>query len=78
MIEFIGVLGSVFVLIGFIFKEQIKIRIVNMIGAFLFVVYGLLISAFSVWFLNGALILVHIYHLLKGRVKRGKSGELNT
>ena len=45
-------------------KGEIKIRIINIIGAIIFVVYGMSINAFSVWFLNGTLCLVHIYKLM--------------
>ena len=65
MYEIIGVLASVMVLISFVMNGEKKIRIVNIAGALLFVVYGLLINAFSVWFLNGALLFVHIHKLLK-------------
>lgn len=64
-IEIIGILGSVFVLISFVVNDIKKIRIINIIGAVLFVVYGIYINAFSTWFLNGALILIHIYYLIK-------------
>lgn len=65
MYEIIGVLASIMVLISFIMNGEKKIRIVNIAGALLFVVYGILINAFSVWFLNGALLFVHIHKLIK-------------
>lgn len=63
MIEFLGVLASVFVLISFLFKQPTYIRVVNIFGALLFVIYGLLIGALSVWVLNGILIFIHLYFL---------------
>lgn len=63
--ELIGTLASVLVLISFLMKGEKKIRLINIVGALLFVIYGILINAFSVWFLNGALILIHIYYLRK-------------
>ena len=65
MYEAIGVLASVIVLLSFVMNGESKIRIINIIGAFLFIVYGVLINAFSVWFLNGTLLIVHIYKLIK-------------
>ena len=65
MIEALGIIATVFVLLSFLFNEPKQIRIVNIIGAILFVIYGLLIGALSVWLLNGALIVIHIYYLLK-------------
>ena len=63
--EILGILASIFVLISFLFKKERSIRLVNIFGATLFVIYGILINAFSVWFLNGILILVHLYYLNK-------------
>ena len=65
MVEALGILATIFVLISFLFNNTKNIRIVNIVGAILFVVYGLLLGAFSVWLLNGALIAIHIYYLLK-------------
>lgn len=65
LIEIIGTLGSIFVLISFIVNDIKKIRIINIIGSIFFVIYGIYINAFSTWFLNGALILIHIYYLIR-------------
>ena len=65
MYELIGVLASVIVLLSFVMNGESKIRIINIVGALLFVIYGLLINAFSVWFLNGTLLIVHIYKLVR-------------
>lgn len=67
MTEAVGVIASVFVLLSFLFKNATTIRAVNIIGAALFVIYGLSINAFSVWFLNGILIIIHIFFILKER-----------
>lgn len=63
--EIIGTIASLIVLISFTFKRERKIRIINIIGAILFVFYGALNGSFAVWFLNAALILIHLYKLLK-------------
>ena len=65
--EMIGTLASVLVLMSFLFTGEKNIRIVNIFGAILFVLYGILIDAFSVWFLNGALLIVHSIKLFEGR-----------
>jgi len=64
-IEILGTIASIIVLLSFLMKGEVKIRIVNIIGAIIFVIYGILINAFSVWFLNGALCIVHLYKLFK-------------
>lgn len=65
MIEGLGIVASVLVLISFLFNNAMAIRAVNVMGAIMFVVYGIAIDAFSVWFLNGGLVLVHIYHMAR-------------
>jgi cell shape-determining protein MreD len=66
-IELIGIAATVFVLISFLMKDAAKIRKVNIIGAALFVVYGLLIGSLSVWLLNGVLVFAHVRFLLMER-----------
>lgn len=64
-IEILGTIASIFVLISFLMKGEIKIRLINIVGALIFVIYGVMIGAFSVWFLNGGLMLIHIIRLFK-------------
>lgn len=63
--EIIGTMASIMVLLSFLMVGEKKIRLINIIGALIFVVYGLLINAFSVWFLNGALVIIHLYKIKK-------------
>ena len=63
--EKLGIIASIIILISFLTQDIKKIRIINIIGCILFVIYGILIDAFSVWFLNGMLCLVHVWKLLK-------------
>lgn len=65
--ELIGILATLFVLASFIVNDIRKVRIINIAGAALFVVYGILIGAFSTWLLNAVLIVIHIYYLVKKR-----------
>lgn len=70
--EILGTIASLFVLISFLMKGEKNIRLINIIGAFIFVIYGILISAFSIWFLNGVLLIIHIIKLIKGIGKNGR------
>lgn len=74
-VEIIGTIASVIVLLSFLVTDEYRIRIINIYGAALFVVYGVMSGAFSVWLLNGILILVHGWHLLKGGDSNGKRAE---
>lgn len=63
MIELIGLLATLFVLVSFLQKSEIGIRKFNIVGASLFIIYGILISSISVWLLNAILLGVHIKRL---------------
>lgn len=65
MVEALGIIATIFVLLSFFFRAEKKIRIVNIIGAALFVAYGILMGALSVWLLNALLIIIHIYFLFR-------------
>ena len=65
MYEILGIIASTLVLISFLFKKERSIRLVNILGAITFVIYGFLISSFSVILLNSMLIIVHIIYLTK-------------
>lgn len=63
MYEWIGVAGSILIIIAFLFKDEKKIRIADALGAGLFIIYGVTIESFSTVFLNAVLILVQIINL---------------
>ena len=65
MVEIIGISATLFVLFSFLFSEEKHIRIVNIVGALLFVIYGIAINALSVSLLNLILIVIHICKLYK-------------
>ncbi len=68
--EALGIIASLLVLISFLFNDIIKIRVINIIGCIIFVIYGIMINSFSVWFLNSALLIVHIYHLIRDKKEK--------
>ena len=65
--EALGIVATLFVLVSFLFTNEKRIRQINIVGAVLFVIYGVIIGAISVYVLNGALICIHIYKLYKQR-----------
>ncbi len=69
--ELFGILGTVLILIGFLSDSEKRIRIFDMAGSALFVLYGVLIGAYSNILLNGILIIVHIFKLRKIGKKAG-------
>ena len=65
MIELLGIIASLFIIAAFIFKDIKIIRILDAVGALLYVLYGILIHSFSNVSLNGFLVIIQIYHLIK-------------
>jgi len=66
LIEIIGIFATLLVFVGMSFKTtsvkgSIWMRILNIAGSVVFVVYGILVSAYSTAILNSALIVVNIY-----------------
>ena len=65
MIELLGIVASLFVISAFLFKDVKTIRILDGVGALLYIVYGILIHSYANILLNTVLIAVQIYHLYK-------------
>ena len=70
--EWLGLIASAIVLISFLTSNQIKTRIINMVGCIVFIVYGILLPAYSTAFMNLALLIVHIIFLAKYFIQRRK------
>lgn len=64
-IELLGYMATFFVAASFLFKSIVHLRIVNSIGAVLFVIYGMIIDAYPVAVLNGFLVCVNLYQLYR-------------
>lgn len=65
--EWIGYAATAFVLLSFTMKSVNTLRKVNMVGGLLFVVYGFMLDPISlpVILTNAAIVLIHLYYLLK-------------
>ncbi len=61
--ELIGYTGSILVAVSLMMKSLVRLRTVNMIGAIVFIIYGLLIGAIPVVFLNTLILGVNVYNL---------------
>ena len=72
--EVFGFIGTLLILIGFLSNSEKRIRLFDMAGSALFVLYGILIGAYSNIILNSTLIIIHIVKLNKMKQKE-KSAE---
>lgn len=79
-IEVIGIIATLFVLVGMCFKTlsfwgSFWLRLLNIIGSSFFVVYGVLVPAISTAVLNGLLIIVNAFYLIKLLADRKKGNQ---
>lgn len=65
ILQWIGYFASAVIALSMTMNSILKFRWVNIVGAFTFAVYGYLIGAFPVLFLNGIIVLVDVYYLRK-------------
>ena len=68
--EAIGIVATLLILVSMLFptlsyKGSLYMRILNILGSVVFVIYGALLPAISTAVLNGALIIVNSVHLFK-------------
>lgn len=63
--ETIGYVASVLVAVSLMMSSILKLRVINLIGAISFVVYGLVIGAYPVAAVNFVIVLINLYHLFE-------------
>ncbi|WP_042273484.1 YgjV family protein [[Clostridium] dakarense] len=62
-VEWIGYAASILIVISLMMTSIIKLRIINSLGCFFFVVYGMYVKAYPVAISNAVIILINIYSL---------------
>jgi len=65
MLQWFGYFASAIIALSMMMSSIVKFRWVNLIGAMSFATYGFLIGAFPVMLLNGIIVMVDIYYLLR-------------
>lgn len=63
--EIIGYIASVLVAVSLMMSKIVKLRIVNLVGAAIFSLYGILIGSIPVAAMNGFIVLINVYYLTK-------------
>lgn len=72
-IEVLGLIATAFVVLSFTFKKLRTVRIVNLVGSILFIVYGVLLAMnagtivgfVSIILVNAILLMINGTHLLR-------------
>jgi len=62
-IEWIGYAAMLALMIAFTMKDAHKLRFINMIGAGIFVIYGILKNLPPIVIANGFIALINVYYL---------------
>ena len=62
--ELIGYLASILVAVSLMMSQIVKLRLVNLIGALTFSVYGFLIDSMPVALMNAFIVGINIYYLV--------------
>ena len=65
ILELVGYVASVLVAVSLMMTSIIKLRVINLLGAICFVVYGMLISAYPVALVNFVIVIINIVNLKK-------------
>jgi hypothetical protein len=67
-VEYIGFIATAFILLSFV-MDGIKLRVINTIGATLWLAYGIITNGYSIIVLNFLVILIHLFKLWKSSKK---------
>ncbi len=66
--NYMGYAASLFVVASFVLKDLKKVRIVNLIGCILFVIYGIFCGMlWPIIIPNAILCFIQIYHLIRNK-----------
>ena len=66
--EMIGYCASLTVLLSFLMKDVIKLRMVNIVGCSFFIAYGVLLdNSIPIIFTNVAIVAINLIYLMKAR-----------
>lgn len=77
IVEMVGYLASFLILVSFLMSSVIWLRIVNSVGAFIFVIYALIIHSYPTAVMNLCLIIVNMYYLHKLTKERRQAAALS-
>ncbi len=76
-LEIFGYLGSALVLLSMMMNSMEKLRILNLSGSVISMLYAALSHAWPVVLLNVGMIVIHVVQLVKNRKLRRKSYEID-
>ena len=70
-LEVFGYIGTVLILLSMMMTSVVKLRIVNMIGSLISIIYAALNNTWPVVFLNTGLIIINAFQLIRMKKEQG-------
>jgi hypothetical protein len=68
--EIFGYIGTILVLGSFLIEDMFRLRIVNLIGAVFWVMYGIGLDAKPTIIVNVCVIIIHIFWLIRNKINK--------
>ena len=65
MLDIIAYIGSAFILVSFMLKDQIKLRILNSLGASIFIYYSISKGDYPVIFINSSIVIINAIYIIR-------------
>ena len=70
-LEIVGYIGTALILLSMASSSLGRLRIINVCGSFFSMTYSFLVSAYPVFLLNAALIIINLFKLFYEKRKKG-------
>jgi hypothetical protein len=64
MLEIVGWSATAFVIFSFLINNMLWLRTVNLVGAFLWLVYGIIDLSYSIIFLNVVIVSIQTFKII--------------
>ncbi len=77
MLEIFGYIGTVLILVSMMMTSVVKLRIVNMTGSLISVIYSAIHGTWPVVFLNTGLMIINAFQLVRMKRQAEQRGEQN-
>lgn len=65
LVEIIGYIASILVAVSLTMSKILRLRIINLLGALAFTIYGIGLGAYPIFLVNGFIVIIDIYYLVK-------------
>lgn len=73
LLEIFGYIGTALIILSMTMKSMNKLRILNVAGSIISVIYSVVISAWPTVILNVCLAAINLYHLFKSHRSKTKA-----